>query len=779
MANDTIVVRKWEVGLAGGAVLFLLVLMLSACAGEKTFVQRPNEEAPSHSPQITTGVIDRKALVTRHNVKLDLIDPEAPVMVGNGNLAMALDITGLQTFREQYSEFSPLLTQAQWAWHSFPNPENLTIEDTYRPIKAHGKTYLYPYITDWSQVEENAAISYLRRNPHRFSLGRLSFETIEEGETAPLDFASVKETHQTLDLWTGKAHSQFVVEGERVEVTTSIHPDRDMVIVEVRSPLVASGRLGLELAFPYVSDVLNPDPTDLDAPEKHSTKLQMADERTAVFRRKLDDTTYAARARLGEAVSVRETRPHHFSIKAVDHTDTLRFMLEYGPDESRMKSALDYDTAVADVTKGWQDYWQNGGVIDFSGSSNPKAAELERRVVLSQYLTAVNTGGDFIPQEEGLYSNSWNGKFHHEMHSWHVAHFLLWNRGDHVRNSLGWYNRTLDKAKQRAVHYERDGAWWPKMTGDDAVESPSTINPFIMWQQPHPIYLAELAWRNDPSKETLERYKEVVFETGDLLASFPVRDKDSGAYVIGPPIVPVQEVWDAGTTVNPAFEVAYYAWGLETAQVWRERLGLERKAQWDEVLDGLSPLPSQKGLYLPVANAPDFWQSIARPECAGGLGTTGGLDAAGAAPDSTCFNRDHPSFLMATGLIPGNRVDPEMMRRTMMATDEYWDFRQTWGWDFPMMAMTATRLGEPEKAIHYLMMDAANNQYGLTGLTPRYHLGTDGYSKNADTYFPSNGALLAAVALMAAGWDGAETEMPGFPEDGSWVVRYEDINPLP
>ena len=779
MVRDTIAIRKLEVGLRVGAALFLLATMLSACAETNTIVPQLTEDTPSHNPQMTTGAIDRRALVTRHNVELDLIDPEAPVMVGNGNLAMALDITGLQTFRDQYSDFSPLLTQAQWAWHSFPNPENLTIADSYRPIKAHGKTYLYPYITDWAQVEENAAISYLRRNPHRFSLGRLSFETTEEGETTPLDFASVKETHQTLDLWTGKALSRFVVEGEQVTVSTSIHPSRDMVIVEVKSQLVTSGRLGLELAFPYVSDALNPDPTDSDAPEKHSTEFQMADERTAIFRRRLDDTTYTAKARLGEEVSVRETGPHHFSIKAGAHTDTLRFMLEYGPDESRLEPALDYDTAEADVTNGWQDYWQNGGVIDFSGSSNPQAAELERRVVLSQYLTAVNTGGDFIPQEEGLYSNSWNGKFHHEMHSWHVAHFLLWNRGDHVRNSLDWYNRTLDKAKQRAAHYDREGAWWPKMTGDDAVESPSTINPFIMWQQPHPIYLAELAWRNDPSPETLERYKDVVFETGDLLATFPVQDEETDTYVIGPPIVPVQEVWDAGTTVNPAFEVAYYAWGLETAQVWRERLGLGRKVQWDEVLDGLSPLPSEKGLYLPVGNAPDFWHNIARAECAGGQGTAGGLDAAGAAPDSTCFNRDHPSFLMATGLIPGNRVDPEMMRRTMMATDEYWDFRQTWGWDFPMMAMTATRLGEPEKALHYLMMDAANNQYGLTGMTPRYHLGADGYSKNADTYFPSNGALLAAVALMAAGWDGAETETPGFPEDGSWVVRYEDINPLP
>ena len=35
------------------------------------------------------------------------------------------------------------------------------------------------------------------------------------------------------------------------------------------------------------------------------------------------------------------------------------------------------------------------------------------------------------------------------------------------------------------------GAWWPKMVGPEGRESPSTVNPFIMWQQPHPIYLAE------------------------------------------------------------------------------------------------------------------------------------------------------------------------------------------------------------------------------------------------------------------------------------------------
>ena len=42
-------------------------------------------------------------------------------------------------------------------------------------------------------------------------------------------------------------------------------------------------------------------------------------------------------------------------------------------------------------------------------------------------------------------------------------------------------------------------------------------------------------------------------------------------------------------------------------------------------------------------------------------------------------------------------------------------------------------------------------------------------------YFPSNGALLTAVAMMCGGWDGSEGEAPGFPKDGSWTVRYEGL----
>jgi hypothetical protein len=39
---------------------------------------------------------------------------------------------------------------------------------------------------------------------------------------------------------------------------------------------------------------------------------------------------------------------------------------------------------------------------------------------------------------------------------------------------------------------------------------------------------------------------------------------------------------------------------------------------------------------------------------------------------------------------------------------------------------------------------------------------------------------LYAVAMMAAGWDGApKKNAPGFPDNGQWVVRWEGLKPAP
>lgn len=42
-------------------------------------------------------------------------------------------------------------------------------------------------------------------------------------------------------------------------------------------------------------------------------------------------------------------------------------------------------------------------------------------------------------------------------------------------------------------------------------------------------------------------------------------------------------------------------------------------------------------------------------------------------------------------------------------------------------------------------------------------------------YFPGNGGFLLAIGYMAAGWEGSEGHAPGFPKDGSWVVKHEGM----
>src|SRR4051812_19641874 len=213
--------------------------------------------------------IDRQALVTRHNPTFDAVDRTAPLMVGNGNLAFTADITGLQTFPEQYSPLVPLLIEAQWGWHSFPNPQKFTLEPTQVDVGLPGVRGKYPYLRNWDEAK-SPAIQWLRENPHKFSLGRLGlFLTDSRGK--PALFGDLSATKQTLDLWSGRLTSTFTFDGASVEVETSMHPTRDVLIVRLRSPLVFEGRLGVDLKFPGVNAQINPDPADWSHPASHVT----------------------------------------------------------------------------------------------------------------------------------------------------------------------------------------------------------------------------------------------------------------------------------------------------------------------------------------------------------------------------------------------------------------------------------------------------------------------------------------------------------------------------
>jgi hypothetical protein len=722
--------------------------------------------------------IDRHALVTRHNPTITAVDESAPFMVGNGNLAFTADITGLQTFQEQYSALVPLMTQAQWAWHSFPNPKGFKLAQAQVPIRVRGKTQWYPYLSDWDQAKK-PEIQWLRENPHRFSLGRLGL-FLANTDGKPAAFSDLSATRQTLNMWTGRLTSSFVFDGAPVEVETSVHPERDLIIVRLKSKLLAEGRLGLDLKFPGVSSKLNPDPADWKNPAAHVTRELSRGETALTLARELDDTRYSVRVASDQDLAIATPATHAYRFTTRSAQITLLVEFTPGAPSAQMPAA---EEARAAVAKGWESFWMNGGVVDFTGSRDPRAKELERRIVMSQYLTAVNSAGSLPPQEEGLFSNSWNGKFHLEMHAWHAAHFAVWGRPHLLERSMPFYFTQLADAKARAKAHGVRGAWWPKMVGPDGSESPSKVNPFIMWQQPHPIYLAETLYKARPTRETLEKYRELVFETAELLATWPFYDRKAERFILGPPVIPAQENFEPLETWNPTFELEYWRFGLATAQDWRKRLGMPKDPKWDNVLFRLSKLPEKDGIYLAAESQQDLWERARSPACSKG----------NTKPE--CPNRDHPSFVAALGLLPGWGADRETMRRTLDAVIRDWDLRQTWGWDWPMLAMTATRLDEPEKAVNFLLSDAKNFNFGASGMTPRVHLeqnvaellgnaapgGPDGpgYRRAAETYFPSNGSLLLAVGLMVAGGSDVHELNPGFPPNGQWMVRSEGINPLP
>ena len=68
-----------------------------------------------------------------------------------------------------------------------------------------------------------------------------------------VSITDLKNIEQKLDLWGGILTSSFQVDDVPVRVQTAVHPERDEVGIMVESPLLASGRLKIRLAFPYAS----------------------------------------------------------------------------------------------------------------------------------------------------------------------------------------------------------------------------------------------------------------------------------------------------------------------------------------------------------------------------------------------------------------------------------------------------------------------------------------------------------------------------------------------
>ena len=662
--------------------------------------------------------IDREAVVKRHRVCTTGTLLKSPAQVGNGKFAFGMDITGLQTF-------VPFNTLSDWSWHSFPLPEGMRAED-YRPVvvETHGKKIAY----ELRNPDQPELSEWLTKNPHRYNLGRIGFRLLREDgtEAREIDLGNAR---QEIDLWTGVVYSRFELNRKEVKVRTVCHPDKDMIGVSIESELLNDGNMSIYLDFPY------PDGRYFkhyigryDTISGHTSTFEKLAPNSVRIARTMDDTHYYATLDwTGPATFSRESEKAHTFLLQPRHTSTFSFTCCFSPepvaDVTEPVASIERKSAVS-----WEKYWRSGAAVDLSGSKDPRWLELERRIVLSQYLMRANESGLFPPQESGLVNNGWFGRFHFEMIWWHGVHYGLWNRMECFDNYLNVYKDFMPEALERAKSEGRSGARWPKCTGNFNREWPGSAHAYLIWHEPHPIYFAEMQYRQKPVPETLEKWKDVVLNTADYMADYLFYDKKTKQYVLGPPVVVVSENTDPLQT---------------TALEWADRLGLSEKRtkKWKEVLSKMAPLPVADGVYTTYEGIPDMW---------------------------TKYTYEHPALTGVYGMLPGDGVDLPTFKRTLEKVSKEWQFNRIWGWDFPMLAMAAARTGQPALAIDMLMHPSAGFQFDEHGLA----------TGGPFPYFPSNGALLTAVAMMCGGWDGSEGEAPGFPKDGSWTVRYEGFVPM-
>ena len=248
------------------------------------------------------------------------------------------------------------------------------------------------------------------------------------------------------------------------------------------------------------------------------------------------------------------------------------------------------------------------------------------------------------------------------MHWWHAAQFALWDRLPLLERSLGYYDaHPAEGAEATAARQGYAGARWPKMTSPSgrrvAVERRAV--PRLAAAAPDLLRGAGLP-RERRDRATLERFRDVVFETAEFMASFPA--------------------WDAHRRSATC--------SARRCSARRRCIPKDRTTQLHLRAELLALGP---GDGAGLARAP-------RPAARAALGSgaaralrrrpsrTASTSSPRARPTRTRTRagpRDHPSVVAALGVLPGPGVDRDTMARTF---DWIWA-----NWNWPTRGAGTTR----------------------------------------------------------------------------------------
>ncbi|MGN6371261.1 MAG: hypothetical protein ACTHN5_23655 [Phycisphaerae bacterium] len=343
------------------------------------------------------GGIDRKGVVSRHDPVVRQIEPYSALSVGNGRFCFTGDVTGLQTFPERYETEFPLCTMATWAWHTVPAEQAGVDPGAYRfkEYDVYGRQVGYAT----SSTGQVKLFNWLRENPHRMFLGRVGL-VLTKADGTKGGSGDVSSILQRLDLWSGVNESRFEFGGEVVRVRTCVNPEVDALGVKIESRGVRSGAVKVLVAFAYPTTKVSM--ADWNSPGKHETECVVRGN-VARIERRVDADTYGVTVGWDRGKWER-TGKHEFVLSG--EGEELGFVVCFAAERSA-DGVPGVEECFEKSAGHWERFWNSGGAVDLSASTEGGAGELERRVVLSQYNTALHCAGDMPPSETGLLFNSW------------------------------------------------------------------------------------------------------------------------------------------------------------------------------------------------------------------------------------------------------------------------------------------------------------------------------------------------------------------------------------
>lgn len=371
-------------------------------------------------------------------------------------------------------------------------------------------------------------------------------------------------------------------------------------------------------------------------------------------------------------------------------------------------SNLSLNIAIDEIKPGtlMDSFWNedNGIIID-----NDKLVE---RMVLSKYLLKVNSSGIYPPAESGLTYNNWNSKFHLEMHLIHSLWLIYDNHLDLLLKSFDYYLSIYETSKLRAQENDYKGIRFPKMTSPDGLDSPSNIGPLLVWQEPHIVFMLQEIYRIYKREDLLFKYESLINGVIDFMISYLTINENSIEML--EPLLECCESIEVRKCHNPMFEVEYFRYVLsKQKEIDLILYGKERYDYYFYVNNLIKPKISNN-VYLKthdMQNEMDMYP-------------------------------DHPTETFSYSFFKSKIINKDVMKSTLDFVINNLDLSSYWGWDFPLMGMTAINLGYIELGIKICTMDALNNNYLYNGHNT---------SNRSDLkiYLPGNGAFLLFYKLLS------------------------------